>query len=92
MLFLISGAASLAGWVVVRFPGLTPRTARGVTVWLALAIVCFLGTPFAVMGVGTVLGALFAAMFVALPAAICIFLSVAWLLLYVMRGISPYGR
>lgn len=92
MLFLTGGAALLAGWVVVRFPRLTPQSGRGVSAWLAGAIACFVGAPLAVTGVGLALGAFAAVFFVALPAAMVIFLACAWVMLYVMRAIAPYLR
>ena len=90
MLCLTGGAAVLAAWIVVRFPGLTPQTGQAVSIWLGAAMACFLGTPLAVVGVGMHFGAFVAALGVALPAGTCIFLSIGWLMLYVMRAISPY--
>jgi hypothetical protein len=90
MLFLTIGAAALAAWVVVRFPGITPHSGRAVTVWLFATIACFIGAPFAVTGVGMELGAFIAVFCVALPMGICIFLTTAWVMLYVMRAIAPY--
>jgi hypothetical protein len=90
MLFLTAGAAVLASWIVVRFPRLTPQRGQAVTVWLFATIGVFIGAPFAVTGVGLALGAYAAVFLVALPAGICIFLTCAWVMLYVMRAIAPY--
>jgi hypothetical protein len=92
MLVLTAAAALLAGWVVVRFPSLTPRSGTAVTTWLLAAVALFIGAPFAVTGVGVTLGAFAAVFLVALPAAICIFLTCAWVMLFVMRSIAPYRR
>ncbi len=90
MLVLTGAAAALAGWIVVRFPRLTPKSGQAVTIWLFGAIALFLGTPAAVMGVGLTLGAFAAVFLIALPSAICIFLTCAWVMLFVMRAIAPY--
>jgi hypothetical protein len=90
MLFLTGAAVVLAAWIVVRFPRLAPQSGHAVTVWLVGTIVVFLGAPFAVTGVGLAFGAFIAVFCVALPAGICIFLTTAWVMLYVMRAIAPY--
>ncbi len=90
MLVLAGCAVALAGWIIVRFPRLTPLSARGVSLWLAAAIVCFVGGPFAVTPVGLALGAVPAALLVALPSAIFIFLACGWMMLFVIRAIAPF--
>jgi hypothetical protein len=91
-LVLIAASALLALWVIVRFPGLTPTSGKGVSAGIGLAIVMFLGTPPAIMVVGGVAGFVGAAMLVVLPAGICIFLAIAWIMLFVIRAIQPYSR
>jgi hypothetical protein len=87
---LSGGAAAIALWIVARFPELAPRTPRGVTIGLGTAILAFVGTPPAIMFVGGLAGALVAALFVVLPGAICIFLAIAWMMLWVIRSIDPH--
>src|SRR5574337_780747 len=92
MLFLTTGGALLAAWVVVRAPQLTPRSARGVGLGLAgIAAVSF-ATPHLIAPVGEPLGAPAAALLVALPACVYIFTAVAWLMLYVARALAPHVR
>ena len=92
MYALSVSSALLAVWIIARFPALTPTSARGVSAGLAGAILSVVLTPPAVMLVGGVAGAIPAAMLVALPSGICIFLAIAWIMLYVVRSIQPYGR
>jgi uncharacterized membrane protein len=92
MLFLTGSAAILALWLVARFPKLSPQSGRGVSMWLGGAILCFVAVPQTVMLVGGMFGALVAAMLVALPGGICIFLAIAWIMLYVLRSIQPFMR
>jgi len=87
---LFAGAAALALWTVVRFPGLAPESGRGVTAWLAAAGGAFAATPPAIMLVGRVGGRIVAAMLVALPSGICIMLAVAWMMLWVIRSLAPH--
>ena len=88
--FLFAGAAAIALWIVVRFPGCAPQGARGMSISLGLAIVAFLATPPAIMSVGSVAGAMVAAMCVALPGGVFILLVVAWMMLWVIRSIQPH--
>jgi hypothetical protein len=90
MLFLTGAAALLAAWIVVRLPRLTPQSGQAITVWLCATIAVFIGAPFAVTLVGQAFGAFLAIFCVALPSGICIFLTIAWVMLYVMRAIAPY--
>ena len=87
---LSGGGAAIALWIVARFPELAPRTPRGVTIGLGAAIVAFVGTPPAIMLVGGIGGAVIAALFVVLPGMTCIFLAIAWMMLWVIRSIDPY--
>jgi ABC-type uncharacterized transport system permease subunit len=89
---LFAGASAIALWIVARFPRLAPASARGVTGWLAGAIAAFLYTPQAIMLVGRIGGRMAAAMLVALPSGVCIMLAVAWMMLWVIRGVQPYRR
>jgi hypothetical protein len=89
---LTAGAAVIALWIVARFPELAPRTTRGVSVGLGAAILAFVGIPPAIMLVGGHAGAIVAALFVVLPGAICIFLAIAWMMLWVIRSLDPYVR
>jgi hypothetical protein len=89
---LVVGSALLALWIIVRFPRLTPTTGKGVSVGLGVAIALFVGTPPAIMVIGGAVGFIGAAMLVVLPAGICIFLAIAWIMLFVMRAIEPYRR
>jgi hypothetical protein len=42
------------------------------------------------MLVGGHAGAIVAALFVVLPGAVCIFLAIAWMMLWVIRSLDPY--
>ncbi len=89
---LSGGGAAIALWIVARFPELAPSTPRGVSVGLGAAILAFVGTPPAIMIVGGLAGAVVAALLVVLPGAICIFLAIAWMMLWVIRSIQPHLR
>jgi hypothetical protein len=89
---LAGGSALLALWIIVRFPALTPTTGKGVSIGLGVAVAMVFGTPPAIMVVGSTAGLVGAAMLVALPAGICIFLAIAWMMLFVIRAIEPYSR
>lgn len=91
-LVLVGSSALLALWIIVRFPGLTPTTGKGVSLALGAAIAIFVGTPPAIMAVGGLAGFLGAAMIVVLPAGTVIFLAVAWIMLFVIRSIEPYSH
>lgn len=91
VLVLTASAALLALWLIARFPGLVPRSGRGVSVGLGGAIVCLAGTPPAIMLVGQAVGAIAVVFLVVLPCAIFIFLACAWLMLFVARAIAPYS-
>jgi len=87
---LSGGGATIALWIVARFPERAPRTPRGVTIGLGVAILAFVGTPPAIMLVGGLGGVVVAALVVALPGMTCIFLAIAWMMLWVIRSIEPY--
>jgi predicted permease len=89
---LAFGAAMIALWIVARFPDLGPRSARGVSVGLGAAILAFVGTPPMIMLVGGFTGVVGAVLFVVLPGAICIFLGIAWMMLWLIRSIQPHLR
>jgi len=80
----------MALWIVARFPESAPRTPRGVTIGLVAAILAFVGTPPAIMFVGGFGGAVVAALLIVLPGVTCIFLAIAWMMLWVIRSIDPY--
>jgi hypothetical protein len=87
---LCAGGAAIALWIVARFPELAPRSSRGVSIGVGAAILSFVGIPPAIMLVGGHAGAIVAALFVVLPGAICIFLAIAWMMLWVIRSLDPY--
>src|SRR4051812_12415131 len=89
---LFAGASAIALWIVARFPQLAPQSTRGVTGWLCAAILAFAATPQAIMLVGGVGGRMAAAFLVALPSGICIMLSIAWMMLWVIRSVAPFTR
>jgi hypothetical protein len=89
---LFAGAAAIALWIVVRFPQLAPQSGRGVTAWLVAASGAFVSTPPGIMLVGSIGGRIAAAMLVALPSGVCIMLSVAWMMLWVIRAVVPHSR
>lgn len=83
---LIAAVAAIALWVVVRFPALAPRTAAGVSGWLAagIALTLVAKPTFAVLG--PVTGPVPALVFVELASGICMMLAVAWTTLWVIRA------
>lgn len=83
---LIVSVAAIALWIVVRFPALAPRTAAGVTAWLASGLgLTFVAKP--VFGVlGPVTGPVPALVLVELASGVCIMLAVAWTTLWVIRA------
>lgn len=91
-LFLSGGAAILALWLLTRFPDLGPKTPRGATGAVAVAILALLATPPAIGLVGRFAGVLGATFFVALPGAVLVFLAVGWIMLFVIRAIQPHMR
>lgn len=87
---LFGGSAVIALWIAARFPELAPSTSRGASMCIAAAICAFVATPPAIMLVGGMAGAFVAAMCVALPGGVCIFLAIAWMMLWVIRSIEPH--
>jgi hypothetical protein len=92
MLLLATSAALLAAWVVARFPQVNPSSGRGVTVALIGATAVLIGIPYTVPVVGVPLGAVATVFVVVLPALIYVFMTAAWLMLYVRRALDPYLR
>lgn len=92
MLLLTTGAAMLAAWIVARFPRVNPASGRGVTIALVAATAVLVGIPHAIPIVGVPLGALATVFVVVLPALTYVFMTAAWLMLYVRRALDPYLR
>ena len=94
LLLFVLGAAALAVWVAQRLPGLAPRSFRGASVHLGLALL--IGSTLApVLGLvpgqpslASVLTALFA---IALPALTYMLLAGMWLLM-LLAGENPLAR
>jgi hypothetical protein len=83
---LIAAVAAIALWVVVRFPALAPRTAAGVTGWLATAVGLTLAAKPTFALLGSVAGPVPALVVVELASGVCMMLSVAWTTLWVIRA------
>ena len=92
LLVLTTASALLAAWIVVRFPRLNPMEPQTITVALAGAVAVALVIPRAIPLVGMPLGALGAIFLVALPGCVYLFLTAAWVMLFVKRAIEPYLR
>ncbi len=92
MLLLATSAAFLAAWVVARFPQVNPSSGRGVTIALIGATAVLIGIPYTIPVVGVPLGGLATVFVVVLPALIYVFMTAAWLMLYVRRALDPYLR
>ena len=92
LLAFVLGAAALAVWVVMRLPGLAPRSLRAATVHMAVAMLLgFVLTPALqlVPGQPARLSVLVALFGVALPALTYMLLAGMWLL-QVFAG-SPHA-
>ena len=83
---LIAAVASIALWVVARFPALAPRTAVGVTGWLAMAVALTVAARPTFVLLGRVAGPVPALVVVELASGVCMMLAVAWTTLWVMRA------
>jgi hypothetical protein len=88
-LTLVAAVTAIAYWVVVRFPALAPRTAVGVSGWLAAALgLTVVARPtFAVLG--SIAGPVAALVIVETASGVCMMLAVAWTTLWVIRAASP---
>lgn len=86
---LIAAVAAIALWVVVRFPALAPRTALGVTGWVASALVLTLTARPAFAVLGAIAGPIPALVVVELASGVCMMLAVAWTTLWVIRTAAP---
>jgi len=88
-LTLIIGASLLAGWVALRFPGLTPASAIGVALHMGCSL---LAVEIAMNVLGSApreLLPIFAALFgAALPATTYMLLSAFWILRFLAGAIS----
>jgi hypothetical protein len=85
-LTLVAAVAAIAYWVVVRFPALAPRTAVGVTGWLAGALTLTFAAPPAFGLLGPIAGNVAALVIVELASGVCVMLAVAWTTLWVIRA------
>jgi hypothetical protein len=85
-LTLIAAGAAIAYWVVVRFPAIAPRTAVGVTTWLAAAIALTLAARPAFSALGPIAGQIAALVIVEITSGVCMMLAVAWTTLWVIRA------
>jgi hypothetical protein len=64
-----------------------------VSVALGAAIVSFVGTPLAIVPIGEHAGGVIGAtLLVVIPGAVCIFLAIAWMMLWIIRSIQPHLR
>lgn len=82
---LIAAVAAIALWVVVRFPTLAPRTATGVTGWLATAVALTFAARPTFSLLGPIAGPVPALVVVELASGVCMMLAVAWTTLWVIR-------
>jgi hypothetical protein len=90
LLALLVASALLAGWFFVRFPRLAPVRERGITLALVGTFAVFGFGPQAIKIVGQPLGAVPAALLIAVPACTYLFLAAIWVMAYVKRAIEPF--
>jgi hypothetical protein len=83
---LIAAVAAIALWVVVRFPGLAPRTVVGLTGWLTTALALTFAARPAFTVLGPIAGQVPALVIVELSSGVCMMLAVAWTTLWVIRA------
>jgi hypothetical protein len=88
-LILVAAVAAIALWVVVRFPALAPRTAFGVTGWVAAAVALTIAARPTFALLGTIAGPVAALVVVELASGVCMMLAVAWTTLWVIRAAAP---
>lgn len=86
---LIAAVAAIALWVVVRFPALAPRTAAGVTGWIAVALGLTIAARPTFALLGSITGPIAALVVVELGSGVCMMLAVAWTTLWVIRAAAP---
>jgi hypothetical protein len=70
----------------VRFPALAPRTALGVTGWLAAAVALTLGAQPLFALLVSAAGPIPALVIVELASGVCMMLAVAWTTLWIIRA------
>ena len=92
LLVLAVGAALLALWLVVRFPGMNPEGSREIAAALAGAVLVVFTVPVAITAVGGTLGSQGAIFLVTLPGLVYLFLVVAWVMLFFRKALAPYLR
>jgi hypothetical protein len=85
-LTLVAAVAAIAYWVVVRFPALAPRTAAGVTSWLAAAVGLTFSARPTLTALGPIAGRVAALVIVETASGVCMMLAVAWTTLWVIRA------
>ena len=85
-LTLIAAVAAIAYWVVVRFPAIAPRTAVGVSTWLAAAVGLTLAARPTFTALGSIAGPIAALVVVETASGVCMMLAVAWTTLWVIRA------
>lgn len=81
---LALAAAALASWIAIRFPGIAPRSARGLVAWVAAALASTATTSPALEAVAARGGRALLPAFVALPSGVCVMLAAAWVVLRAM--------
>lgn len=89
------GAALLALWLVVRYPGAGPTSLRGAAVQIGASVL--LGWALAplttlVVGSGVPAAALIAALLVVLPALVYIFMAWAWMVKVLQGALGQSHR
>jgi hypothetical protein len=89
---LLVGSAAIALWTAARFPGLAPRTAVGVSVWVACSFGSTFAAPVGFPVLNPLIGRTAALLIVAVSSGVCVMLTVAWASLWVMRSIEPSSR
>ena len=87
-LTLVVAVAAIALWVVVRCPTLAPRSAFGVTGWLAAALALTISARATFALLGPIAGRLAALVVVEVTSGVCMMLAVAWTTMWVMRASS----
>jgi hypothetical protein len=85
---LVAAVAAIALWVVVRYPALAPRSATGLTGWVAAALALTVSAKPTFALLGPLAGQLVALVVVEVTSGVCMMLAVAWTTMWVIRAAS----
>jgi hypothetical protein len=89
---LLVGSAAIALWIAARFPTMAPRTATGVSVWVACSFASTFAAPVGFTSLDPLVGRTAALLIVAVTSGVCVMLTVGWASIWVIRSIEPSSR